>query len=379
MVDYVNKALKLVILPDDDMIPVLEQNMGNARFVWNKILSVYTQLYELSKSGDFSISPSISILNKILMKLKSEYPFLREGESTSQQQVFRDLNKAFTNFFKHGFGYPQYKSKRNSKQSFRIQKVGNNIKITNKRIGLAKLGYVKYRTSKEYRKLLKSSKINNVTVKRENGKYYAVVNIKTTVEEFEKTGKQVGIDLGLKSLATLSNGQVIANLDLKREEEMIKKYQTKLSRQKYMGQNYKKTLQKYYKWQNRKNNKINNAYHHISKYLVKTFDLIVMEDLNIKGMIKNKKLSHKIHTSALHKLTYMIKYKAQWYSKEFKHINRFFPSSKKCNNCGYIKKDLTLDIRKWFCPSCNTHHDRDINAAINILNEGKKNFNIKNN
>ena len=156
-----------------------------------------------------------------------------------------------------------------------------------------------YRTSKEYKKLLKKSKINNVTVKK-------------------KTGKDIGIDLGLKNLATLSNGQEIANLDLTKEDKMIRKYQRKLSRQEYLSQNYKKTLKKYYKWLNRKNNKIQNAYHHLSKYLVKKYDIIAMETLNIKGMFQNikgmfqnKKWSPKLQKIALYKLIQMIKYKAE--------------------------------------------------------------------
>lgn len=243
----VNKGLKLELLPGESMVRVLEQNMGNARFVWNNILKRYLDLYELFKFHGCPLSPTINNLNAILKMLKQENSFLRDGESTSQQQVYRDLNKAFTKFFKEGYGFPKFKSKKNPKQSFRIQKNGNNIRITNRRIRLAKLGYVHYRTSSKYKKLLKNSKINNVTVKRENGKYYAIVNITTTVEELEKTNMNVGIDLGLKNLATFSNGQVIANLDLTHEDKMIRKYQRKLSRQKYMSNNYKKTLQKYYK------------------------------------------------------------------------------------------------------------------------------------
>jgi putative transposase len=304
--------------------------------------------------------------------LKQENAFLYDGESTSQQQVFRDLNKAFTKFFKEGAGYPRFKSKKNPKQSFRIQKNGNNIRITNRRIRLAKLGYVHYRTSTEYKKLLKTSKINNVTIKRENGKYYAIVNITTTVEELEKTGKSIGIDLGLKNLATLSNGQEITNLDLKREDKMIQKYQKKLSRQKYMSKNYQKTLKKYYKWTNRKNNKIQNAYHQLSKYLITQFDIISMENLNIKGMFKNKRWAPKLQKLSLYKLLNMIKYKAEWYSKTFIQINRFHPSSQLCNICGYQNQGLTVDIREWTCPHCGTHHHRDINAAKNILNEAIK-------
>lgn len=240
MSNVVNKGLKVRIFPDKSMETVLNQNIGNARFIWNNILGRYNELYKLFRFYGYSLNPNIRNLNAILKMLKQEHGFLREGESTSQQQVFRDLNKSFTGFFKGTHNYPQFKSKKNPKQSFRIQKNGNNIRITNRRIRLAKLGYVHYRTSKEYKKLLKKSKINNVTVKKENSEYYAIINITTTEEHLEKTGKDIGIDLGLKNLATLSNGQEIANLDLTKEDKMIRKYQRKLSRQEYLSQNYKK-------------------------------------------------------------------------------------------------------------------------------------------
>lgn len=235
-----------------------------------------------------------------------------------------------------------------------------------------------YHTSKEYRKLLKSSKINNITIKKENGKYYAIINIITSVNELKPTGENIGIDLGLKNLATLSNGQEITNLDLKHEDQMIKKYQKKLSRQKYMSKNYQKTLKKYHKWLNRKNNKTQNAYHQFSKYLVKKYDTIIMEDLNIKGMFQNTKWSQKLQKIGLYKLLNMIKYKSEWYGKTFIQIDRFYPSSKRCNICGYQKNNLTLKIRTWKCPICGTHHHRDINAAKNILNEGLKTQNHTN-
>ena len=368
----VNKGLKLLILPDEDMIHVLEQNMGNARFIWNNLLSMYMETYRLFSFHNCPLYPNISNFNAMLNMLKQENPFLREGESTSQQQVYRDLVNAFNKFLKEGSGYPRFKSKKNTKQSFRIQKNGNNIRITNRRIRLAKLGYVHYRTSSHYKKLLKTCKINNVTVKRENGKYYAIVNIKTTVEEIEKTNQNIGIDLGLKNLATLSNGQEIANLDLKKEETMIQKYQKKLSRQKYMSKNYQKTLKKYYKWQNKKNNKIQNAYHQISKKIVTQYDIIAMETLNIKGMFQNKRWAHKLQKISLYQLLKMLKYKAKWYGKKFIQIPRFYPSTKTCHICGYQNNNLTLDIRQWTCPSCRTHHKRDVNAAKNILNKAIK-------
>ena len=159
---------------------------------------------------------------------------------------------------------------------------------------------------------------------------------------------------------------------------MIKKYQKKLSRQKYMSKNYQKTLKKYHKWLNRKNNKTQNAYHQFSKYLVKKYDTIIMEDLNIKGMFQNTKWSQKLQKIGLYKLLNMIKYKSEWYGKTFIQIDRFYPSSKRCNICGYQKNNLTLKIRAWKCPICGTHHHRDINAAKNILNEGLKTQNHTN-
>ena len=153
---------------------------------------------------------------------------------------------------------------------------------------------------------------------------------------------------------------------------MIQKYQRKLSRQKYMSKNYQITLKKYYKWQNRKNNKIQNAYHQLSKYIVKKYDIIAMETLNIKGMLQNKKWSTKLQKIALYKLIQMIKYKAEWYGKKFIQIDPFYPSSQKCSKCQYQYTDLTLEMRNWICPKCKTTHHRDINAAKNILNEGKR-------
>ena len=370
MSNVVDMGLKLEIFPDDEMISVLEQNMGNSRFIWNQILSRHNELYAMFSDHGFPLNPNMRNLNAILKMLKVEYPFLREGESTSQQQVCRDLINAFNKFFKEHKGYPRFKSKNKSVPSFRIQKNRNNIRVSNKRIRLAKLGFVHYRTSKKYRKLLKTSKINNITVKRKNGKYYAIVNIKTEVEELEKTGETIGIDLGLKKLATLSNTTEIDTLDLKKEEEMIKKYQKQLARKEYMSNNYKKTLKKLHKWINRKNNKLQNAYHQLSKNLVKKFDIISMENLNIKGMFQNKKWSSKLQKISLYKLLQMIKYKAQWYGKKFIQINRYFPSSQQCNNCGYQKKNLKLEHREWTCPECGTKHHRDINAAKNILTEG---------
>ena len=379
MVKTVNMNLEIMLLPDDEMSNEFNQNIGNRRFIWNNTLELYNTYYRSGKDYGYSISPTDNIFNGILRVLKRSYSFLREGESTSQQQTVRDLRKAFENFFKGKSKFPKRKNKKYTKQTFRIQEINNNVRVTNRRIRLAKLKFCHYKTSSKYRHLLKSSKINNVTVKKENGLYYAVVNIETTVDELSKKNKNVGIDLGLKSLATLSTGEKIANLDLSREEAQIKKYQKKLSRQKKGSKNYQKTQSKLHKWRRRKNNKQKDTYNKLSKYIVKNFDIIAMEYLNIHGMFQNDKWSSKLQRISLYKLVNMIKYKADWYGRKFVQIGRFFPSSKKCHICDYIYEGLTLDMREWKCPACGTTHDRDHNAAINILNEGLRLLSLKEN
>ena len=179
----------------------------------------------------------------------------------------------------------------------------------------------------------------------------------------------IGIDLGLTDFLTFSNGKVIQKPDLKRINGRIRYYQQKLSRQKEGGSNWKKTLRKLHKWINKKNNVINDYYHKISYNIVKHCKFIAMETLNIRGMIKSN-LSRSIHEIEWGKLIEMIRYKAQWYGREFVQISRWFPSSKKCNVCGEINHGLGLEEREWECPHCHNILQRDVNAAKNILDEG---------
>ncbi|MBQ6099152.1 MAG: transposase, partial [Methanobrevibacter sp.] len=249
--------------PKREMVDVFNQNIGNARFVWNHLLAEYKKTYSLFiQHGYTKLKCNMTTFNTMLKILKKEHSFLGLSESTSLQQVYRDLIQAFNKFFKENTGYPIFKNKSNPKQSFRIQN-NKNIRIRDNQIVLPKLGPVYFRTSREYKKILnnKDTKINNVTIKRHNGKFYAVFNIETPIETYEKTFDYIGIDLGLRTLATLSNGIEKANLDLAYEEKMISKYQKILSRKKYMSKRYQKTLRTYWKWQDKKTNKIKDTYH----------------------------------------------------------------------------------------------------------------------
>jgi len=362
----VNKGLKIRIYPSEEVISVIQQYIGNARFTWNNILERYNKLYESSEDAH----PTLSTFNTILKQLKEEFSFLRESESTSLQQVNRDLVQAFNKFFNENNGFPKFKAKKHSRNSFRLQNNNHSIRIDKNKIKLPRLGWIKFKTSKQYKKLLSNSKINNATVEFKNGKYLAVVNVETIHQQLPYSKTSVGIDMGLKTFATLSNGLKIANLDVTYEEKMIKKYQRNLSRKKYESNNYRKELKRYWKWINKKTNKIKDYIDKISHKIVKENQNICMETLNINGMMKNKKLSSKLQRVSISKFVDTLKYKAFWNNRNFIQIDRFYPSSKLCNICGYKYNNLTLDIRKWTCPDCKTTHDRDSNAAINILKEG---------
>ena len=373
----VNKGIVVKLYPDESMEDKINQNINNARLTWNKLLEEYQETFELFKQQGYTkLQCNQKTFNTMLNMLKTQYPFLYESESSSLQQVYRDLITAFNRFFNNTSDYPRFKSKKNPKQSFRIQN-NNNIKIQDNTIVLPKLGKVHYRTSPQYKRLLKESKINNVTIKKEHGHFYAVFNIKTNVETMDYTYKSVGIDLGMRTLATLSNGLKITNLDTTHEEKMIKKYQKSLSRKKYNSNRYNKTLKKLGKWIQRKNNRIKDAYHKLSNYLVKTYDLICMETLDIREIFKKIDLSAKLQNISWYKLVEMIKYKCEWYDKIFVQISQWYPSSKNCNVCGYYNKDLG-DEKRWVCPHCKTQHDRDINAAKNIEQEGFRLLSEKN-
>ena len=221
----VNKGLKVRLYPDGDLASALNQNIGNARFTWNHLLDEYQKTYMLFKQHGYTrLKCNMTTFNTMLNMLKKENDFLKLSESSSLQQVYRDLIHAYNKFFNGEASYPRFKSKKHDKKSFRIQNNGN-IKINTNTIYLPKLGEIYYRTSKKYHEKLKKTKINSVTIKLENGKYYAVFNIETEIPEFSKTNDAVGIDLGMRTLATLDNGLKIANLDVSYEEKMIKKYQ----------------------------------------------------------------------------------------------------------------------------------------------------------
>ena len=370
--DLIIKGMEIFLCPNEDTENTFNQNMGHVRFLWNKLIESQEQMYALFKETNDCPYPNYTTFIRYLNILKEAYSFLRDCESSALQQVCRDLARAYNKFLKEKRGHPKFKSKKTPKKSYRMQQQSSkNIKIDAKTLKLPKIPEkIKYKTSKEYRAILQKSKINNLTIKYHNGKYYGVFNVELNIHALSKTHKNIGIDLGMKTLATLSTGKKITNLNLSYEESMIKKYQKQMSRRKKGSKRYQKSQKKYWKWIDRKNNKKKDTYHKFTYNLVKKFDLICMEDLNIEGMRKNGKWASKLQRITWGQILQMIKYKTQWYGKKLIQADRFFPSSQICHKCGYQHTELKINERKWECPHCHTVHDRDVNASINLLNYG---------
>lgn len=368
--NHVIKSIKVKLYVNDREKNIIKKNISNASFVWNKYLK---------KCKYENVKPTKSQLNDVLKDLKKEYPFLKESEASSLQQVYNDLIRAFNKHKNEGFGYPKFKTKNNPKNSYRIQYTNNNIRLNKRqnRVKIPKIGYVKFKTSKEYKKLINESKINNITIKIENGIYYGIINIKTEHNVMEHTGKAIGIDIGIRRPLTCSDGLTIPPLDLTYEEKKIRYYKREMDTKKLRSNSYRAALRKYRKWSNKRKNKKKDMYNKLTHFIVKENSFIVLETLNIRGWFKNRRWSPKLQQISPYQILEQLKYKSQWNHRKLIQINRYFPSSQICSKCGKQNKDLKISNEEWTCPYCGQHHDRDLNASINIKNEGIRRLNEK--
>ena len=370
---------KIEFVPDEDLEGELNFNLRATGYVFNKTLEY--SVYRENLVKEFRIGEKWKVdrnYTQIIVKnLKTQKTFLKKADSTCLQASTDRLIKAYEGFYNHRSGRPKFKSLkdnpvrsitlRNNEYSTRNGMKGS-IRWENDKLRLNKLGFIKVKHKRDI-----NGKIKEATILKENGRWFVCISYELekipVKDDFPAHSLYVGIDVGLTDFLTLSNGKVIPKPDLKKINSRIKYYQQKLARQKEGGSNWKKTLKKLHKWQNRKNNVVNDYYHKISYNIVKNSAFIAMEMLNIRGMIKSN-LSRSIHEIGWGKLIRMIKYKAQWYRREFVQIDRWFPSSKKCNVCGKINHGLGRDEREWECPNCHSILSRDVNAAKNILDEG---------
>jgi putative transposase len=371
------KAIKIRLYLNPEQSDYVSNLLGCSRFVYNNILA-----YRIEEYNSNNKSVSFGEQGKKLVELKSEYEWLRNVHSKVLQQSLIDLNKAYNSFFKNGSGFPKFKSKNNNKQSCRFPSdaigkiIGNRITI------IRKLSNIHFKSSRrdeillnKYQKIIKSATLS----KNKSGKYFLSILVDLPLDkQLPESNNSIGIDLGIKDFVITSEGETFDNIKIKRNnKKKIAKLHRELSRKKKGSNNRNKCKFKLAKYYEKLNNKKEHYLHEISNKLLNENQVIVMESLSVSNMIKNHKLAISLQELSLYRFKEMLKYKSKWYGRDLVEIDKWFPSSKLCNNCGYKNNGLTLKDRTWICPECSKSHDRDINAAINIKKEGIRILNIK--
>lgn len=334
--------------------------MGCVRFVWNCNVAIFN-----SYDKETNLTP----IFKTSTELRKEYQWLKEVSAAAIQQKemdFKEFKKQrFSNNRKKKIGNPSFKKKGN-RDSFRLP--NQKFKILDNKIHLEKIGKVKMIIDRE----LPIGKLMSVTIsKNPSGQYFASILIETEKQPLPKTNKSVGVDLGLKAFIVTSDSEVVSNPRYFRENQSkLKKIQQHLSRKKKGSNRRNKARLKVAKLHNKISNQRDYFLHNVTTDLVRKYDKIVIEDLDVAGMVKNHKLAKSISDASFAKFRQYLSYKCDWYGKELIVINRFEPTSKKCSCCGWIKKDLTLKDRQFNCEQCSLSMDRDLNAALNIHSVG---------
>lgn len=365
------KCYKFRIYPNATQESLIQRTFGCCRFVYNRFLGMRIETYK--ESGETIGYVACSAL---LTQMKNEFQWLREVDSIALQEVLRNLDFAYKNFFrrvKKGEkpGFPRFKSKRDSRKSYKTKKhqKDNCIAVLDTHIKLPKLGLVRGAVSKQV-----LGRILSATVSQNpSGKYFvSVCCTDVEIAQYKSTGAVIGLDLGLKDFAVTSDGQTFENhKHLRKSEKRLARLQRQISRKKKGSANRDKARIKIAKLHEKIGNQRNDTLHNLTTRLVKDYDLIAIETLKPKNMVKNHHLAKSISDAAWGEFVRQLEYKAIWQHKALVKIDPFYPSSQTCSSCGAKNpKTKDLSVREWVCSGCGMAHDRDMNAAKNILNEG---------
>ena len=362
-----HKSYKFRLYPNQEQQQLFAKTFGCSRAIWNMMLADKIKHYEETKET----------LHNTPAQYKKEFPWLNEVDSLALCNVQLNLQVAYKNFFKSGFGFPKFK-KKGHRQSY---KTNNNNKsriiLENGYVKLPKVGWVRVKAHRQINGIIKSATISMTPT----GKYYVSILCETEIVPLPKTNSSIGVDLGISDFAILSTGEKIGNERfLSKLSKKLAKEQKRLSRRALAAKkegrklsdskNYQKQRIKVARIHEKIANMRRDSLNKLSTTLIKNHDVICIEDLSSKNLMKNHKLAKSISDVSWSEFVRMLEYKANWYEKKISKISRWYPSSQICSDCGFVSGKKPLSMREWTCTNCGSHHDRDINASINILNVG---------
>lgn len=373
------KAVKIRIYPNKEQATYINKLLGCYRFVYNKCLDKKKTAYLTDKSN-LGLKEMGAYFHQELTK-SEELSFLKEHNTKVLKQSIINLTESYKRFFVNGNGFPKFKSKHDSNQSARFPEESISSKndyLTSKLTLTAQLKNIKFECSERDKKYLQKYKdrIKSASISRtKSDKYYLSILVDGNIEkELPKPINDiVGIDMGIKDFMVCSDGQVFENIkSIRNSQKTLIKLQRQLSKKVIGSHNRYKAKVKLAKKHEKISNIKINYIHSITSQLIRENQTIVIEDLNVKGMMKNHSLAKSIQELSIYETFRQLKYKSEWYGRNLIIVDRWFPSSKLCSNCGYKYQNLSLNEREWICPICGTKHGRDYNAALNIENEGKR-------